>query len=163
MPLFFCRLFFFFFPATKWKNYAIVPRGHWALNTMTTNCDPMRCSHADHACYPSTLWQLTVIQWGVHMLITGVILMMIDDWRCHAQTGPGHMTNHSLVSCFVFQRNWLRSPGALWRKRAKYLQTHIQVVLTVANPHWKMLLSGNFRPVESRTLESHESLECLVC
>ena len=21
------------------------------LNTMTTNCDPMRCSHADHACY----------------------------------------------------------------------------------------------------------------
>ena len=38
----------------------------------------------------------------------------------------------------------LRSPGALWRKRAKYLQTHIQVVLIAANPHWKMLLSGNF-------------------
>ena len=33
---------FFFFPATKWKNYAIVPSGHWALNTMTTNCDPIR-------------------------------------------------------------------------------------------------------------------------
>ena len=29
----------------------------------------------------------------------------------------------------------LRSPGALWRKRAKYLQTHIQVVLIAANPH----------------------------
>ena len=27
---------------------------------------------------PSTPWQLTVIQWGVHMLITRVILMMID-------------------------------------------------------------------------------------
>ena len=42
---------FFFSSATKWKNCAIAPRGHWALNTMTTNCDSMRCSHADHACY----------------------------------------------------------------------------------------------------------------
>ena len=41
----------FFSSATKWKDCAIVPCGHWALNTMTTNCDPMRCSHADHACY----------------------------------------------------------------------------------------------------------------
>ena len=50
---FFVVFFFFFFfsSATKWKNCAIVPRGHWALTTMTTNCDPMRCSHADHACY----------------------------------------------------------------------------------------------------------------
>ena len=40
MPLFFCRLFFS--SATKWKNCAIVPSGHWALNTMTTNCDIMR-------------------------------------------------------------------------------------------------------------------------
>ena len=31
----------FFSSATKWKNCTIVPRGHWALNTMTTNCDPM--------------------------------------------------------------------------------------------------------------------------
>ena len=47
-----CGFFFFFFSsATKWKNCAIVPRGHWALNTMTTNCDPMKCSFADHACY----------------------------------------------------------------------------------------------------------------
>ena len=38
----------------------------------------------------------------------------------------------------------LRSPGALWRKRSKYLQTHTQVVLFAANPHLKMLLSGNF-------------------
>ena len=44
-PVIKCLCFFvifFFFPATKWKNYAIVPSGHWALNTMTTNCDPMR-------------------------------------------------------------------------------------------------------------------------
>ena len=76
---FFVVFFFFLFSsAKKWKDCAIVPRGHWALNTMTTNCDPMRCSHTDHACYPSTPWQLTVIQWGVHMLITHAILMMID-------------------------------------------------------------------------------------
>ena len=53
-PVIKCLCFFvvfFFSSATKWKNCAIVPRGHWALNTMTTNCDPMRCSHADHTCY----------------------------------------------------------------------------------------------------------------
>ena len=33
---------FFLSFATKWKNCAIVPSGHWALNTMTTNCDPMK-------------------------------------------------------------------------------------------------------------------------
>ena len=113
---FFCRLFFS--SATKWKNCAIVPIGHWALKTMTANCDPMRCSHADHACY------------------------LDDDWRCHARTGPGHTMNHeifahktllSVVLCFnVFG---LRSPGVLWRKRSKYLQTHTQVVLFEANPH----------------------------
>ena len=42
---------FFFSSALKWKNCAIVPSGHWALHTVITNCDPMRCSHADHACY----------------------------------------------------------------------------------------------------------------
>ena len=45
MPLFFCRLFIS--SATKWKYCAIVPRGHWALNTMTTNCDPIY-SHNTH-------------------------------------------------------------------------------------------------------------------
>ena len=33
---------FFFSSSTKWTNCAIVLSGHWALNTMTTNCDPMR-------------------------------------------------------------------------------------------------------------------------
>ena len=68
----------FFSSATKWKDCAIVPCGHWALNTMTTNCDPMRCSHADHACY------------------------LDDDWRCHARTGPGHMTNHDIFAYKLF-------------------------------------------------------------
>ena len=73
-PVIKCRLFFS--SATKWKNCAIVPSGHWALNTMTTNCDSMMCSHADHACY------------------------LDDDWRCRARTRPGHMTKHEI---FVYK------------------------------------------------------------
>ena len=49
---------FFFSSATKWKNCAVVPRGHWALNTMTTNCDPVRVK--------------------VFTCLSRVILMMID-------------------------------------------------------------------------------------
>ena len=113
-----CFFAFFFPPATKWRNGAIVPSGHWALNTVTSNCDPIGCSHADHACY------------------------LDDDWRRHAQTGPGHTTNHEIFAyktllsvVLYFNIFGLRSPGALWRKRSKYLQTHIQVVLFAANPH----------------------------
>ena len=82
-PVIKCLCFFvvfFFSSATKWKNCAIVLSGHWVLNTITTNCDPMRCSHADHACY------------------------LDDDWRCHAQTGPGHMTNHEILLIKLFGR-----------------------------------------------------------
>ena len=52
-PVIKCLCFFclFFSSTTKWKNGAIVPSGNWALNTMTSNRDPMRYSHADHACY----------------------------------------------------------------------------------------------------------------
>ena len=126
-PVIKCLCFFVVFlfsSATKWKNCAIVPSGHWALNTMTTNCDPMRCSHADHACY------------------------LDDDWRCHAQTGPGHMTNHGTYKTYTyltyktllsvvlyFNVFRLRSLGVSRRKRSKYLQTHTQIVLFAANPH----------------------------
>ena len=118
-PVLKCLCFLSFFSsATKWKNWAIVPSGHWALNTMTTNCDPMRCSHADHACYVD------------------------DDWRCQARTGPDHMTNHEifayktlLLVVLYFKVFGLRSSGALRRKCSKYLQTHTQVVLFAANPH----------------------------
>ena len=134
----FCR-FCFFSSATKWKDCAIVPSGHWALNTMTTNCDPMRCSHADHTC------------------------CLDDESRCHARTGPGHMTNHGIFAyktllsvVLYFNVFGLRSPGASRRKRSKYLQTHTQVVL------FAVILER----IESPTLESHEShesLECLLC
>ena len=73
------------------------------------------------------------------MLITRVIL--IDHCRCHARTGPGHMTNHeiftykTLLSVVLYLNVFgLRSPGASWRTRSKYLQTHTQVVLFAANP-----------------------------
>ena len=112
MPLFFVVFFL-------WKNCAIVPSGHWALNTMTTNCDPMRCSHADHACY------------------------LDDDWRCHVQTGPGHMTNHEIFAhktllsvVLYFNVFGLRSSGAAYRRIHK---------------------SYCSRPIHA------ESLECLVC
>ena len=49
----------------------VIPQQH-------DNCDPMRCSHADHACY------------------------LDDDRRCHAQTGPGHMTNHEILLIKLF-------------------------------------------------------------
>ena len=44
------------------------------------------------------------------MLIT---CYLDDDWRCHARTGPGHMTStrfllrNSFVGRFVFQRVWI--------------------------------------------------------
>ena len=47
--------------------------------------------------------------------------------------GFAYKTRGSFVLYFNVFR--LRSPGALWRKRAKYLQTHIQVVLIAAKPH----------------------------
>ena len=142
MPLFFCRLFFL----ENGKNCAIVPRGHWAPNTMTTNCDPIRCSQADHACY------------------------FDGDWRCHARTGPGHTTNHEIFAyktilsvVLYFNVFGLRSPGALWRKRSKYLQTHTQTYCSrpihTKICYWAVILER----IESRTLESHESLVCLVC
>ena len=140
-------VFFFFSSATKWKNCAIVPRGHWALNTMTTNCDPMRCSHADHACY------------------------LDDDWRCHARTGPGHMTNHeifvyqTLLSVFVFCWTCL-DYGQLERYGANAQNTyrrirksHCSWPIHTKRCYWAVILEQ----IESRTLESHESLECLVC
>ena len=96
---------FFFSSATKWKNCAIVPSGHWALNTMTTNCDPMRCSHADHACY------------------------LDDDWRCHARTGPGHMTNHEIFASIQTHVTSSRSETEYHTRantnlRCKLKQTH---------------------------------------
>ena len=107
-PVIKCLCFFVVFlfsSATKWKNCAIVPSGHWALNTMTTNCDPIRCSHAPircshvHACY------------------------LDDDWRCHARTAGTHdeprdFTHKTLLSVVLYFNVFgLRSPGALWRKR----------------------------------------------
>ena len=76
---------------SKWKNCAIVPSGHWALNTMTTNCDPMRVK-------VFTCW-------------SRVILMMIDvvmhgqvrvTWRAR-----DFCLENSFVGRFIFQRVWI--------------------------------------------------------
>ena len=90
---------FYFSSATKWKNCAIVPV----------------------AIEPSTPWQLTVIQWGVHMLITHVILMMIDVVIHRQGWVTWRTTRFSLIKLFYqpcFISTCLdRSLGALWRKR----------------------------------------------
>ena len=114
---------------------------------MTTNCDPMRCSHADHACY------------------------LDDDWRCHARTGPGHMTNHeifvyqTLLSVFVFCWTCL-DYGQLERYGANAQNTyrrirksHCSWPIHTKRCYWAVILEQ----IESRTLESRESLVCLVC
>ena len=98
---------------------------------------------------PSTPWQLTVIQWGWRCSHADHVSYLDDDWRCHAQTGPGHMMKTIfLLFCQPFcicsgvvVWRWrfyvfgLQLPGALWCKGPKYLQTHTQVVLFAANPH----------------------------
>ena len=83
------------------------------------------------------------------MLITRVILLMIDVVMNKQGRVTWRIARFLLIKILwsvilYFNIFGLRSPGALWRKSAKYLQTHIQVVLIAANPHWKMLLSGNF-------------------
>ena len=55
----------------------------------------------------------------------------------------------------------LRSPGALWRKRAKYLQTHIQVVLIAANSFRFRFLVCILYPVCS--LQSIFCIRSAVC
>ena len=78
------------------------------------------------------------------MLITSVILMMIDVVM-HGQGRVTWRTTKFLLSVILYFNVFgLRSHGALRRKRSKYLPTHTQVVLFAANPHRKMLLSGNF-------------------
>ena len=120
MPCFFVVIFFFL----RHKIGKLRNNIQWSLGPQ--DCDLMRCSHADHACY------------------------LDDDWRYHARTGPGHMTNNeifaykTLFSVVMYSNVFgLRLPGALRPKRSKYLQTHTQVVLFAANPHLKTLLSGN--------------------
>ena len=94
-----------------------------------------------------------------------------DDWRCHAWTGPGHMTNHEIF--FVIK---LISPSfcistcldydPLEHYGANAQNTYRRIYkLYCSRPvhakrcYWAVILER----IESRTLESHEILECLVC
>ena len=107
---------------------------------MTTNCNPMKCSHADHAYYVD------------------------DDWRCHARTGPGHMTNHGIFAykTLVFQRVWITVTRSITAQTLKILTdayTSRIVRVHAKRCYWAVILER----IESPTLESHESLECFVC
>ena len=88
---------FFFSSATKWKNCAIVPSGHWALNTMTTNCDPMRVK-------VFTCWLRMLSWWWLTLSCT-------DRAASHDEPRKFCLQN-SFVSHFVFVLELL-----LWRRR----------------------------------------------
>ena len=156
MPLISCRLLFS--STIKWTNWAIVPSGHWALNTMTSVIQwGKRCSYADHMCY------------------------LDDDWCCYAQTGPGYMTNHKILAyktllpatlylfwgcCFgdgcstFLVYNCLELYGANAQNTYRHIHNSYcsQPILTKWS-YWAVFLER----IESSTLKSHESLVCLAC
>ena len=107
-----------------------------------------------------TPWQLTVIQWGVHMLITHVIL----TWRSHARTGPGHMTNHEIFAyklfCYSLSILTYLDCDHLEHYGANAQNTYYCLrLIHTKRCYWAIILER----IESQTLETHESLECLVC
>ena len=74
---------------------------------------------------PSTPWQPTVIQWGVHMLTTRVILMMIDVVM-HGQGRVTWRTTRFLLmklfcQSFLFQRVWITITWSIMAQTLKIL------------------------------------------
>ena len=117
---------------------------------------------------PSTPWQLTVIQWGVHMLITRVILMMIDV-VIHGQGRVTWQTTRFLViklfcqsfcisTCLDYDH--LEHCGANAQNTYRRIhKSYCSRPIHAKRCYWAVILER----IESRTLESHESLVCLVC
>ena len=116
----------------------------------------------------STPWQLTVIQWNVHMLITRVILKMIDV----VMHGQGRVTGRTtgflpvkffcLLICVSMcldydhpEHHGANAQNTYRRINKSYCSRPIQA----KRCYWAVILER----IESPTLESHESLECLVC
>ena len=101
------------------------------------------------------------------MLIT---CYLDDDWRCHARTGPGHMTNTRFLLRKLFCRSFCISTCSDYdhlkhysaNARNTYRRIHKSYCsrpIHTKRCYWAVILER----IESRTLESHESLECLVC
>ena len=116
----------------------------------------------------STPWQLTVIQWGVHMLITRVILMMINV-VLHGQSRVTWRTTRILVIKLFCQSFWistrldydhLEQYGANAQNTYRRIhKSYCSRPIHTKRCYWAVILER----IESRTLESHESLVCLVC
>ena len=117
---------------------------------------------------PSTPWQLTVIQWGVHMLTTRVILMMIDV----VMHGQGRVTCRTtrflpikrfchlfcISTCLDYYH--LEHCGA--NAQNTYRRVHKSYCsrpIHTKRCYWAVILERT----ESRTLERYDSIECLVC
>ena len=119
---------------------------------------------------PSTPWQLTVIhiQWGVHILITRVILMIIDVVM-HGQGRVLWETTRFLViklfcqsfcisTCLDYDH--LEHYGANAQNTYRRIhKSYCSRPIHTKRCYWAVILER----IELRTLESHESLECLVC
>ena len=130
---------------------------------------------------PSTPWQPTVIQWGWRCSHADHVCYLDDDWRCHARTGPVHSTNHEIFAyktllsailylfwgcCFgdggsmVLVYDYLELYGANAQNTYRLL---IQKSYCSRPIHTKRCWAVCLERIESRTLESHESLVWLVC
>ena len=116
----------------------------------------------------STPWQLTVIQWSVHMLITRVILMMIDV----VMHGQGRVTwrttrflliklfcqSFCISTCLDYDHPEHHGANA----QNTYRRIHKSCCsrpIHAKRCYWALILER----IESPTLESLECLVCPVC
>ena len=117
---------------------------------------------------PSAPWQLTAIQWGVNMPITRVILRMIDV----VMHGQGRVTwrttrflllklfgqSFCILTCLDYDHQEHYSANAQNTYRCIH-KSYCSRPIHTKRCYWAVILER----IESRTLESHESLECFVC
>ena len=149
---------FFFSSATKWKNCAIVPSGHWALNTMTTNCDPMRVK-------VFTCWSRVLSWWW--------LTLSCRDWAGSHDEPWDFCLWNSFVSFFVFVQgllfcrwrstflvyNYLELYGANAQNTYRRIhKSYCSRPIHTKSCYWAVFLER----IESPTLECHESLVCLA-
>ena len=117
---------------------------------------------------PSTPWHLTVIQWGIHMLIMRVILMMVDVVMHRQGRVTWRITRFLLIKLFCqsfcistyLDCDLLEHYGANAQNTYRRIyKSYYSRLIHTKRCYWAVILER----IETRTLESHESLECLVC
>ena len=106
--------------------------------------------------------------WGVHMLITRVILMIIDVVMPGQGRFTWRTTRFLLIQLFCqsfgvstcLDYDHLEHYGANAQNTYRRIhKSYCSRPIHTKRCYWAVILER----IESRTLESHESLECLVC